>query len=299
MTQRPIIRRQKRFYYIDRIRINLVKEKYKVQKILPIKELKANCKSLHICSHKPEVIKYKRYYSKIEAVLPNEIFIKILNKDESKLGFIEHPKIISSKIYYIEIARDTFCSSFDEAVTVKFRKAKGYSKKYADDSHYHDGDLNDTIYLKNKNYRFVIYPCYSKINRKPCIHEEWRINCAYVIKKKTGIVKISDLIEFEVGEFFEREYEKYIYSSSVDEFKFMKWIYGLSRRKKLTRKQRNSLSLACQTYFEAYDIRKASRFIVHCNYTKKKIRSKPGPKTDYKKRWLKVNPHNYVIKSKY
>jgi hypothetical protein len=171
---------------------------------LPIKELRKTCLSV-------KLRRKKDFGCSLTIHCPTEDFFHLLAKYETDLA--------DYKISYLEVAADFLCRSKKVAII----KARAASKKIMvkNLNHVFHFRSNRPISIRNlgrffspetwywgpprRKMRLVIYACYSKLkmpHKIPCVHFEWRFRRARTVKKKTGIVKLRDLINFDFERFF-------------------------------------------------------------------------------------------------
>jgi hypothetical protein len=277
-------------YYFDKIRINSKRDFSELRTILPIDELKKECRSFDI---KRPYAKARTwgYLSRVEVVASNMAFLKLLFSHDSDLT----PYSIS----YLEITQDTFGKP-DELLEQELkinRETETLRKKYSgsfvyDGSHgpFVDGELyaDKTHYFGGKNFKFAPYARISKLDGNPCVHGEWRIKGASIIKQKTGIASIGDLIAFRLKDFMQDMEEKYITHETINYEKFGKWLKGWQRRRKFSDREKIALKLSARTYCNFYDIKTSADLITHFRNEKIRIKSKRGRRTAFEKKILAV-----------
>jgi hypothetical protein len=272
-------------YYIDRLRIN---SKRKVQ------ELKKTFKVQGI-----QVIRAYRkamgwgFRSRLDLIAPTKEVLTVIHENESKI----HPY----KISYLEIAKDTFQRTLRKADVLVSRNIGLLDRRWSRESYKYDQKYENykkykkrkpdlgtrTIYIGQKNFKYVQYARPSKINQRPCVHEEFRILGAKRIRQKTGISCIADLIPFDSEQFFERDYAKLITSKTIDKEKLGRWLAGIDgRRKKLTRQEKIKCQIRVRHFCSTYEIETFNDLKKELSRLNKEIREHPGAKNEFQKRVL-------------
>jgi hypothetical protein len=277
-------------YYFDTIWINSKRDFSELRSILPIDELKKECRSFDIKRPYPKA-KTWGYLSRVEVVASNMAFLKLLFSHDSDLT----PYSIS----YLEITKDTFGKP-DELLEQELkinRETETLRKKYSgsfvfDGSHgpFSGGELyaDKTRYFGGKNFKFVPYARISKLDGNPCVHEEWRIRGASIIRQKTGIDSIGDLIAFNLKAFMQAMEEKYITHETINYEKLGKWLKGWQRRRKFSDREKIALQLSARTYCNFSDIKTSADLITHFRNEKIRIKAKRGRRTELEKKILAV-----------
>jgi hypothetical protein len=226
---------------------------------LPIKKLSEESRSFNI-REASENAQKAHILSTIEITAPSIECLKLLLK--------YFPKPYLYKISYLEIARDTFYQTKEEAISALSALLAISRKKYSSSSIYDwylmkpkkkrkvDPDIFSdwTGYYGNNNFKYVIYGRFSKIDRRPCVHDEWRIKRTSFVKRKTGISSIDDLLRFDFQAFFEKQDKQFIVYEEIDMNKLGRWLLGWQRRKNLSRRQEGSVDIAAQTFCNQYNI---------------------------------------------
>ncbi len=280
-------------YYFDRVRINVK---------LPLELLKTyfpeNKYGRQLSLRKPYAIaRYHGYKSRIELLDPSAELILEISKVLAG---------IQVSISYIEITKDIICQSKFEASIKTKTLIETARKKHSPLPFIYDqkkskakGRINndpalfsDKIgYFGSKRFKYVPYARLSKINNLPCIHAEWRITRAAVIKKKTGIKSIQDLATFDLVKYFEDTTARYIVHEAIDINKLGKWLTGLSRRKKFTKRQRMSIQLAAVHQLRTYDIDSHTDLVSLFIQQKAQIKNHRGQKNEYQRKVLAIKDY--------
>lgn len=268
-------------YYFDRISINCMPDINEVEKKLPINSLKKECSELYL---RESHLNWVGYETTIDVIAPTKKFLQMLSKDKL-LQDTEY------KISSIEIAHDIFYPSEHEAEYASYKIFSTIGKKYSrgfvydEDkaakrktankrkhdyfkrglfshrafySDYEKENVEDGA--RRKCFKLVIYARLSKLNRKPCIHFEWRIIKADQIRERTSIRTIRDLLHYNFQKFFQKTEKKYMTHKVLNTKKIGRVLAGLERRRKLNKSQLLHVDLAYATLRSHYDIKSVSDF---------------------------------------
>ena len=294
-------------YYFDRILINCILDINGLGKILPIDRLKKECSEFKLRgSH----LHWTGYATAIDVVAPTKKYLRILSKALiPDAGY---------KITYIEIAHDIFFPSQHEAQRASYEIFSTIWKKYSigfvydeekagkkkdgkdwRDDYLKRGLFSDRTFYSdyvNRNdkgkrigFKHVIYARLSKLNRKPCVHYEWRILKAKQIREKTSIRKIQDLLNFDFERFFRTMEKKYIIHRVLNRKKIGKVLAGLERKRKLNESESLHVDLAYATFRSHHDIRSVSDFVYAVNKEYLSHRKKKGRKSPWAKQIKKLS----------
>ena len=269
-------------YCFDKIRINSTQKTAVVRKKLPIDNLREYSTFFRVKEPSSKA-RMSRFKSSLEIVAPSQSFLQLLLQHEQYLDIYY--------ISYLEIAKDTFCKTKDEAIRLFREKLKTTRKKYSSDHFIYDQTKKNpsekqnnnhglfgeqTGYFGGKSFEYVIYPRISKITGIPCIHEEWVIKGSQTIKNKTMISSISDLCAFDVKAFFEDQYAQHIIHEEIDQQKLGKWLSNCSKIKKVSRRKFFSIGLNALHFCEAYEIDTYADLVKFFKKEKEKIKSRRG-----------------------
>ena len=229
-----------RVHYYDMIRINSYQSVGILHNALPLDELKAESRSFEVL----RAYKIARDYgfeSRVEMVAPTPKCLKLLSPYEPVANCNSRSPRKTYRITKLEITRDTFYDSSQQAVEAtetlgRTRRKKWSSKNQTLDRKVELEKENRTktkqgqflgrfsYYYGSRSFQFFAYTRTSKINGKPCLHEEWRISGSARIKQKTGISVIGDLIDFDLQAFFEENEEKFISHEEIDWERIGRWL---------------------------------------------------------------------------
>ena len=284
-------------FIFDRIRINTRYPLAELKKLLPVSKIQDESYNLQIrvSSEAAQCVGFK---STINIVCPSPEALKLLDK---------HLTPPLAMISYIEIARDTICETKDEAIA-EFKKQSTLRKKYTpkyfiydsyedyrrDRKKFHDDPTlfyNRTGYFGEQDFLHVLYPRLSKINHLPVFHTEWRIEGASLIRNKTGICSISDLLTFDFEKFFDDMDHMYIVHERIDSTKFGRWHLGWTRKKVLTPMQRMKAQLIGNLIMNQKQIHCYADLVAYFMKEKERIKSKPGVRSRKDKRILAIRDY--------
>jgi len=288
--------------HFDKIRINSYEDVRYLHRLLPKSELSKESHYFKI-GEASDIARMAYFKSKMEVVVPSTKCLEILKENILSLD---------SFISYVEVARDTIYRSENEA-ELMFKSFAGYLRKkysYKTELYVHRGKIDykkgffsyKTNYCGQYGFRYVIYPRYSKINGQPCLHEEWRIVGASTIKRKTGIESISDLITFDFEAFFARQDKQYIIYEEIDDKKLARWMMGLSRKKKLTKRQKIRIDINGRFFLNVYEISNYSDLVNFFKKIKSELKATRGRKNKWENKILSLNnyekfkrPYNNIL----
>jgi len=271
--------RRKRKSHFDLIRINSKTSLWNLHEIIPSKKLLNFCNSFNLREPYQEARKYG-YKSTLIIVVPQKDFFNLLLKYRGALGYY--------RISCLEIARDTFYPTSKKAKSTLLKSRKKIHKKYT--AKYSTEKTNDKHVEKHggKIFRFVRYTRLSKINEKPCIHEEFRINTANYIKKKTDIKTIEDLANSDPKEIYRNLKRKYVTKDRIDTVKLGKWLENVTWRRKLSKSQLRKIK-ASALIFKYHNRILSFADLKNFFYEKKlSIKSKMGRRSEFEKKILEV-----------
>jgi hypothetical protein len=289
------------FYHFDRIRINSEKSIKTLEKKLPIKELEQECRSFKIGKPYTEDGNLGMKV-RLEIFVPSRKALELLQKHDSIL----FPYAITS----LEITKDSFRESEEQAVSEvkgergKLRKLWANGHFVFDPNKIHDYVPKDgyyetpTIYLGGKNVQYVLYARPSKLNGKPCVHGEWKLESPSSIKKTTGISTITDLYLFDIRDFIESQNEKFLRDDlQINMFYLGKWLEGCTRQKKFSDKKRSEVMFHATALLTTYEIYSFAGLIQYFKTEKKKIterekKSRHRRRSDYENKVMKIKNYN-------
>ena len=298
-------------YYYDFIRINSPQYTGFLFNKLPRDLLERESGSFRIFRAYPAARSHG-FQTRIEIVAPTVKCLEILLENESLLNLQFPPRRHFYKISYLEIARDQFYGSPLEAESAAQLLTKTFRKKWSSDTSRFDFLELDTSnqkqrkgpgafgqytwYYGGKNNRYVIYTRFSKINYECSLHEEWRIVGATLIREKTWISSIFDLIDFDLEDFFTTNRKKYISHDKIDKFKLGKWILGWTRKRKFTNEQIRKIYFQGNMLCRDKKLRCFADLVTYFRKRKSKIKSKKGRKSKLDVRFLNVNYNYFKIR---
>jgi hypothetical protein len=290
-----IVDGRKCIYHFDLIRINTKNKTRTLKKILPLNELRKECHKIWVEPAYPIAREYG-YNTRIEFVAPTQRFFEILQNYEQFFW--------SYKISRVELARDKFGKGTNENNEKVHDQLKYKNKKYTTDHHVKiqtveeaiendDESLtgNKTGYFGSKHFKNVIYPRKSKINNEPCVHEEWRITSATVIKRKTGIKTIDDLMNFDIQEFLETQDERQINYGTINTMALGKWLLGTKKRK-FTYREMLKVGLRARHFLIKHKLRTFADLRHFLKEEKKTAKTKTGRKNAWEHKVLSLRSYN-------
>lgn len=281
-----------KIYSFDQIRINSRQDQKILKEFLPVDELRQESNKFYL--RKPSFhAKIAGFKTAINFVAPNNNFFKILYRHESVLDFY--------KISAIEIAEDTIYPDKGEAYSA-FMQNLSMTKKWASDYLlYTPGEKelkkkkrgkglwsDRTAYYGGNDFKLVVYPRTSKINDRPCLHEEFRLIKAGNIKKRTGIAFLKDFIDYDIENLFEQLVDKFITYDELDILKVGKWRLDWTRRRKLAPSQIRRAKLIGKMICDAKHISNFADFKSYLRKKKAKIKKKKGRRSVLDKKMLKA-----------
>tara|TARA_B100000315_G_C14519773_1_gene560974 strand:- start:13 stop:1065 length:1053 start_codon:yes stop_codon:yes gene_type:complete len=260
-------------YHFDKIRILSKKEYSFINNYFPYAELQGLSNNLKIgfASFKA---KKRGFKTSIEITAPQASALKILADYDSFFGtcnisYIEiaHDQVISDGYNYKDplwlvienkYIRERFITSKRESIKLfefllNFTKKNFtyeqlvYRAKRNDEDDYSDIEIenrkNDeeekyytkTGYWGSYNFKLAMYPRLSKMNDRPCVHSEWRIYRSDIIREKTGIISIRDLVNFDIEEFMSKQKDRQLKLVKINYEKLGRWLNEIPAKVK-TRK---------------------------------------------------------------
>lgn len=289
-------------YYYDKIRINLKITPNKLIKLLPIDELKEESYYFLVSDSSDEARKFG-LFATIDMVAPSRKCLEILDK--------QIPRATTTKISKLEITRDTFFETEQVAQAELNKLLPTIRKKYTSEHFIYDqanegekkrknkSEINEKLfspvtgYFGSNNFKYVIYARHSKIDDRPCVHAEWRITGASNLKRKTGIISIRDLTNYDLIKFFDEKDKRFIANESIDLTKLGRWILGWTRKKSFSEKALRRMGINGRLFCDAYEIDTYADLVSHFKVVKKKLQDKRGPKTSYQEKILLLS--NYGV----
>ncbi|GEM_PF-6234894 len=288
-------------FYFDRLHINSVLGIDELRCILPIDCLKEESKYFFL---RPSILQKHGFKTLIDVTAPTKKCIEAM----SVISNTRH------SVTYIEIARDIFYSSkhlagqasYDLFRTVRKKNSRGFlfradkakkiSTKIRENNRRRGLFAEQTFYsgFENKEsrkiwFKLVVYARFSKINQLPCVHYEWRIKKASLIKERTGIKTIRDILHFDAKAFFKKTADKYILHEKLNTEKIGRVLSGHERKRKITECQKMSIDLHFSHFRSCYDIATVSDFATAVIKIKRLLDRIPGPKTAWAKKIKKLN----------
>lgn len=294
-------------YSIDRVRINSRLKVNTLRAALPLEAIRNHSKSASV-DYPSSAAKKGYYHSKIELVAPGETALMHVAKLTDK--YKKKPSKLF-KISYLEICRDTvFNTTSDAEFEAKIRGSmvlKRWSNKIRlfdnmdkpisyFEARKGKGYMygNETLALGRKKFPYVIYPRYSKFNKMPCCHEEWRLVGATQIKLSANISELSDLLAFDCENFFKTQEEKYLRYAIIDEVELGKLLLGWTSMRKLNDRQEREAKFQGNAYCKAKDLAYVAKLINHLSDIKDQAKSR-GRRSEIENRVLKLKSFNKFL----
>jgi len=292
-------------YHFDKIRVNSQKDLDFILDVLPVKEIRRECYSLKI--RKPH---------KKASTIGNRVSLEIVapSKKALELLRINQWKLRPYYITYLEVTKDTFRESEDQAVSeVKEDRGK-LRKRWANSYFVFDPNKQENPKLKKGLYitptiscggntcKYVLYARPSKVNGKPCVHGEWRLQGPSVIKRATGISTITDLFLFDVRNFIESQNERLLRDDlQIDMKKLGKWLEDCTRQKKFSDEKLSEIMFHATAFCSTLEISAFAGLIQYFKAEKKEIKkreekSRHRRRSDYENRIMKVKNYNRFAK---
>jgi len=304
--------RNKLVYYFHKIRITCYKSAIPLSKIIQHDEI--TIRPLYTKGKDKENISY---LSSIDIVSPSTECLIYLSQIFSRYS-------INYNISYVELARDITYLSLHYANIAFDTMARSLRKKYSGGFNFNGTEREKNpekgLYGGNALYCGTVTPVksnekcemefkitgpfkfaiYTKYNPFPCTHEEWRITRSHIIRKKTGISTIEDLLRINKLESFESLERKYLVHCEVNYIAFGLWHLGKDRCKKPSEYMIRRAELRTRLFENCYHIHTANELISHYMHLKKEIRRQLKDGKDVspgEKRVLSLN-YNRIIKTK-
>jgi hypothetical protein len=301
-------------YYFDKIEIHCGAKRDDLRVALPIR-LHKHCKLMAIENR-------KKGGSRINVFIPDSIFFKILNQ----------PGILPTQCqgFSVEIARDTGTPTRHHAQSEASKIQDISYFKNATEHKFYDVENSDyntylklrrtpdkfgsTLYSGTKNITYVVYSRFGKISNRPALHEEFRIENNLSLISYAGIGCINDFINYDIELTYENLFKKYVRQHLIDYRALGLWLKNWTRKKKLSKRQRDQAHLAGLTFCQAHAINSYGALIVFLktgvvkmretpqtefdppvgkviekrNFGRNLLKHQPGRKTDFEERIMKL-----------
>lgn len=274
-------------FYIDKLQILSYSFPYTLKKGLNKKEYIRESAHFGIYqTDKPEDETKKQYFKTIiEIIAPSRKCLEMLS-----LYFTQQKK--KYKISTIEITRDIFLRSQEEAENITLSHIMNTRRRYASkceiwDAYFKEGKKKKrrrpdkglfsrwTLYAGSDGFKYTCYARLSKINNRPCYHDEWRIKSS-LIREKTGISTIEDILSYDLQAFFNKQYKRLITHKEIDTDKLGKWLLGWDRRKAFTARQKMGIGLEAHHFCIHYKINTFADLAGTLMELKKQSKAKKG-----------------------
>jgi hypothetical protein len=288
-------------YSIDKIEIHTYLDLKDLSGLWLIEKLRKECREI-IPLPAGGNARLWGYRSKVSITVPTKKCFEILMWS----GLEEY------KITYVELAKDVFYKTEEEAMSESYRLMRLLRKKYTtkteildySDSYnstksaYGNGLFSDkTLYLGNNNLKFVLYARISKINSIPCLHSEWRVRGSRNIKDRLGIKSFGDCYFLDLNNEYENLTDQYIVSEEIVTEKLGKYFLGWGRMKNLTKRQNIKVDILAIMILN--NAKKGSegkctpaQLTEWLKELKIKIKDQTGRRTDWHKRAMKIQSNS-------
>ena len=147
--------------------------------------------------------------------------------------------------------------------------------------------------MGGKNVQYVLYARPSKLNGKPCVHGEWKLESPSSIKKTTGISTITDLVLFDIRDFIERRNKKFLRDDlQINVFYLGKWFEGCTNRRKFTDKERSDIKFHATAFLTTYEIYSFAGLKQYFKTQKMEIKNKVGRRSAFEKKIMEIESYN-------
>lgn len=240
------------YYYFDRIEINTLCEVPELKKALRSLLDDGRLLILH-ASDKAKLVGFK---SKIVLSAPTETTLQALKNLE--------PALIEYSVTAIELAQDTPCATLHEANILADMICRTLVKRYTKDVFLYTGDfsynfekglMGDKTLNLGKKFLCRTYARLSKQTGEPVLHQEWKLYPARIIKEKTGIKTLTDLINFDIESFVLEQAKRQLFHAEIDMDKIGKWRLGWSNRRRFSQREQMKIDLAALAFCKSINVR--------------------------------------------
>ncbi|NPU86404.1 MAG: hypothetical protein HPY65_18150 [Syntrophaceae bacterium] len=274
-------------YYFDRIQILSTQNKNLINQELLIDRLKKESLSCRVVRSNAW-----GFASRIELTAPSALCLTMLQESEAIIGS-------GSRINYLEIAHDTFMESSEEANERAKWMCRTLRKKYSYATTFrgaerktnkqHQRDLENglcgeftfySVFTVSARLKLVVYVRDSKINRRPCIHTEWRLRGADSIFKHSRISRIRDLVGFDFKAFFDSMDDKYLVKERIDVCRLGLWLAGIDGRRTMTKRMLIGTGHRAERFLQDNNIETFSDLVHYFKREKNRVSGNVGFKTD-------------------
>jgi len=212
------------------------------------------------------------------------------------------------RISYLEITRDIFYPTEKEAIGKLFDKLNCTRRKYSSKQFIYDqrhqptkerfaddkeGLISpQTGYYGPDKFRYVIYARLSKINAKPCLHDEWRI-LPPRIREKTGIRTLRDLLDLDIHSFFDKQYHRLITAEEKPIYleRLGRWLLDWGFKKKLTNEQEARIYSEARDFCKTHKIRTYLDLTGYIKKRQEELKTKRGGRTLLDKKIFKLTDY--------
>jgi hypothetical protein len=153
-----------------------------------------------------------------------------------------------------------------------------------------------TGYFPNQgDFQYVVYGRLSKITHSPVLHDEWRITRASIIRKKTGIDSIADLLSVDLGDLFESLMDENIFYARINMNSLGMWLCDLRPNSKFSERSKYKIGVSAQQFCSYYDINSAADLITAFNKTKSDLKDIKGRHANWKKKVSRLKNYDAFL----
>lgn len=298
-----------KIYHLDQIIIHSRTKTDILEKQLPIEELRKHCS--YFAVQRAEGGYWDNgWRSRLSITAPSKEFFLLLQEHEP----IFRPYVISK----VEVAKDIIVPnrSLPELDGVVRGLHKSLSINYAKKGSAVDVCLQETrhlpfydpakggitCYIKNKEWQLACYSRISKLTGQKCLHIEWRYLNTDSVKKKTGIITIEDLLNFDPEKHW-MERERSVSLMTIDKDLLGKFLLSIDGRRKLDpligqpsskrlRSTWGKVGLIAEHFLSG--IKTVTDFKRMFSDMKKDIRARSGKRSAFDNQILKVDPSRFL-----
>lgn len=275
-------------YNYDRIKIY-----FKISKDTLRNTISPHFEAEYKIQHTSHMMKQHGFNALIDIIWPSKEF----------LAYLSSLKISTSlySIGYLEIAKDIFANDKTEAIKmfIEYEKTRYalWKNNFLFDATKTNTKKNSrffydrTLYFqinKTSNSIVAVYPCYSKSNPyRACLHHEFRLKKAGIIKKQIKINTLKELYIANLENVYNSLANKYIRQGTINhralgKYFFASELFGLKR--KFTKRELQRIGLRATCLLKDYDIKTPADLKTWLSQQRKIIKRKPGRKTTIEKK---------------
>jgi len=233
------------------------------------------------------------YHSQLAVVLPKR---ELLEELSGSIGDNRH------RVFSAELACDRLYLNQPETKVKQRQITKVLRKKWSpnvrifdstvsvsrprrvtDPEYQHEKYDSQTTYAGGPNFEYTIYARISKMTELPCVHCEWKISGSYMMRKRTGVRTIHDLLDLNVERTFNSLCQSYIAYEEIDHEKHGRFVQNMTadaptpgrvRAGQRAGARKLPFDRASHTYLRVYEIKNASQLRKHYTDSKREIDAK-------------------------